>query len=155
MAAKRCQLAGAFRLSVPPLEAFPLFTARGECEWVDGWRPRFVQSDADDTTVGTIFRTDHGELTTWIVTDSQIGECISYARVSATKAGTVSVSLAFVGDTGSEVTVSYDLTALTEAGVAQLADFAAGYPEFLASWEADINTALDRRREPRGSRDGR
>ena len=41
-----------------------------------------------------------------------------------------------------QVTVGYDLTALSEPGAAHLAQFAAGYPQFLAHWEEAISAAL-------------
>ena len=39
------------------------------------------------------------------------------------------------------MTVSYDLTALSEPGAAHLAQFAANYPQFLAHWEHAIARA--------------
>lgn len=40
----------------------------------------------------------------------------------------------------SEVTVTYDLVALSDAGQQHLHTFAAGYPDFLMSWQTAIAT---------------
>lgn len=63
---------------------------------------------------------------------------MSYARVTpGARAGTVTVDVES-NRGGSEVTVTYDLTALHDAAEAELADFAANYPAFLRSWEDKI-----------------
>ncbi|NMO56953.1 SRPBCC family protein [Actinoplanes sp. TBRC 11911] len=128
-------LVGKLHVSLPPQEAFRLFTARGERDWVDGWAPAFPDEVADDATIGTVFETDaHGHHATWIVVDSEENRRIRYARVvTGRDAGTVAVELKPDGD-GSEVTVTYQLTALTEAGGDYLATFAENYPAFIDSW---------------------
>ncbi|MCY1141723.1 SRPBCC family protein [Actinoplanes sp. Pm04-4] len=130
---------GAFRLPMPPEQAFPLFTARGERSWVAGWEPRFPAGDVDDTEPGTVFVTGAGEqVTTWVVVDRVAGETIRYARVvPGVTAGTVRVDVRPSG-AGSEVTVTYDLTALTPEAEPALRDFFAGYAHFLESWREAI-----------------
>ena len=115
----RRRLTGRLRVAAPPDEAFRLFTARGEQEWVPGWRPQFPAPVDDDTAPGTVFQTDlHGRATTWTVVDSVPGRSIRYARVTAgLDAGTVTVALSRAGR-GSEVTFTYDITALTDGGAA-------------------------------------
>ena len=61
-------------------------------------------------------------------------------------AGTVTVTLDDVNGQ-SEVTVTYELTTLTDAANAHLDAFAAQYPAFLQSWEQDIAASLSQRRE--------
>jgi hypothetical protein len=158
-------LVGSLRVALPPAEAFRLFTATGEREWVEGWEPAFpdpavagtavgtaVGTAADtagdtagDTAVGTVFETDSaGHHATWIVIDHDGDRRIRYARVvTGRDAGTVEVRLAPDGD-GTEVTVTYQLTALTPAGARWLDAFAAGYPAFLRSWEEAL-AALPKR----------
>jgi hypothetical protein len=135
-------LTGRLRVAGPPARAFRLFTARGEEDWVPGWRPRFPVPTPDDTAPGTVFETTaHGRTTTWIVVDREPGRLIRYARVvPGVTAGTVTVELAGAGrDT--EVTVTYELTALSDAGEAEVREFAAGYGDFLRSWETAIAAA--------------
>jgi hypothetical protein len=64
------------------------------------------------------------------------GRSISYARITpGERAGTVHVALRPGDDGGSAVTVTYALTALTEAAAADLDEFAAGYAGYLREWE--------------------
>jgi hypothetical protein len=138
-------LVGTLRVALPPDRAFRLFTARGEADWVPGWKPRFPAPADDDTAPGTVFETTaDGQTTTWVVVDRAWGRHIRYARVMRdVYAGTVTVTLDGAGE-HSEVTVAYHLTALSEAGRDRLDEFAAGYPAFLRSWEAAIAEALPR-----------
>ena len=136
-------LAGSLRVPLPVAEAFRLFTARGERDWVDGWEPVFPTPVADDAAVGTVFQTDHGgQQATWIVVDRDGDQRIRYARVAVGRdAGTVEVRLAAAGS-HTEVTVTYELTALPPYGEDWLRDFAAHYPAMMRSWEAAIATFL-------------
>lgn len=138
------KLTGQLGVARPPAEAFVLFTARGEQGWVPGWQPRFPAPTDDDTAPGTVFQTGaHGRTTTWVVVERTPGRRIRYARVApGDTAGTVTVDLAD-GDTGhSEVTVTYELTALTPSAMEPLRGFAARYPQLLRDWEAAIAAAV-------------
>lgn len=130
---------GSFRVALPVSEAFRLFTARGERDWVDGWEPVFPTPVDDDAEVGTVFQTDHGgQSATWIVVDRDGDRRIRYARVAAGRdAGTVEVRLAPAGP-HTEVTVTYQLTALPPKGDAWLRDFAAHYPDMMRAWETAV-----------------
>jgi hypothetical protein len=139
-------LAGTFAVALPPEEAFRLFTPRGEQDWAEGWLPRFPTGATDDTAPGTVFETDaDGTTTTWMVLDREWGRRISYARVTPTvRAGTVTVVVD--GANGhSDVRVTYELTALTDAAEPELREFAAGHPAFLRSWQDAIAAVLRRR----------
>ncbi len=76
-----------------------------------------------------------------MVVDSTPGQHIRYARITPdTDAGTVTVALD--GANGhSEVTVTYELTALTDAAKGHLSEFAERYPAFLQSWQDAIATS--------------
>jgi hypothetical protein len=140
------RLSGDLHVGLPPAEAFPLFTARGEERWVEGWAPRFPGPVEDDTAPGVVWETRQGdEHTIWLVLDSDRGRRVSYARVTPhDRAGTVTVELAEAADGGSDVTVTYVLTALTDEADASLSTFAAGYTEFLTGWATAIDTHLSR-----------
>jgi hypothetical protein len=139
------ELTGRLHVALPPAEAFTLFTARGEQRWVEGWEPRFPGPVADDTAPGVVWETGHGgEHTIWLVLDSEPGRRVSYARVTPhDRAGTVTVVLDEAADGGSDVTVSYRLTAFTDAADEALAGFAAGYDEFLCGWATAIARHLE------------
>ena len=141
----RVRCSGTVRLPSGLAEPLTLFTPEGERAWAAGWDPSYPSpasapaGDGDGSEPGTVFQTRHGAHPgTWIVASREPGRSIRYTRVVAEQdAGTVTVTL--VSDT--QVTVSYDLTALTEPGAAHLAQFAAGYPQFLAHWEQAIARA--------------
>lgn len=140
------RLTGAFTLNLVPEKAFHLFTPRGERAWAAGWEPLFPVPTEDDSAPGTVFETNaHGVRTTWVVVDSVPPGRIRYAQLRPDeRAGTVEVELA-ERDGGTEVTVTYHLTPLTDAAAPELEHFAAGYPAFLAGWPAAIATQMDSR----------
>ena len=137
------RLTGRIQVALPPGEAFRLFTPRGEEEWVHGWQPRFPAQATDDTEPGTVFETSaHGQHTIWVVMDRQPGKRISYARVTpGDQAGTVTVTISPAGH-HSEVEVTYQLTALTDAARGKLSEFADGYHAYLQSWQDAITAWL-------------
>ena len=136
-------LEGSLSVRLPISEAFRLFTAEGERDWVDGWEPVFPTPVADDAAVGTVFQTDHGgQPVTWVIVDRDGDRRIRYARVAAGRdAGTVEVRLAPAG-AHTEVTVAYRLTALTPESGEWLRQFAARYPDLMRSWESAIAKSL-------------
>lgn len=133
-------LTGTLHVALPPADAFVLFTPRGEIAWAPGWEPRFAGPTDDDAAPGTVFETDaHGSPTIWVVLHRDAGRSISYARVTpGERAGTVHVALRPGDGGGSDVTVTYAMTALTDAAAAELDRFAAGFAGYLRSWEEAI-----------------
>jgi len=129
-------------VQLPPGIATPLdlFTPEGERAWAAGWDPSYPAPADADCEPGTVFLTSHGPHPgTWIMADREAGRSVRYARViEGQDAGTVTVTL----DTDTQVTVSYDLTALSEPAAEHLAQFAAGYQQFLAHWAEAIAAAV-------------
>jgi hypothetical protein len=77
-----------------------------------------------------------------VVVDRTAGRHILYARVIPhDNAGTVTVTLDDGGGP-SDVSVTYELTALTDAANHHLHEFAARYPAFLQSWQDAIAASL-------------
>ncbi|KOU65074.1 hypothetical protein ADK96_19230 [Streptomyces sp. IGB124] len=128
-------MSAALTVPLPPEEAFRLFTARGERDWVPGWEPVFPVEAPDDTAPGTVWLTStEEEETTWLVASLDFPRSVSYARITpGVRAGTVTVALAAT-DSGSAVTVTYDMTPLTPAAAEALDVFAADYPSVIRSW---------------------
>ena len=145
MTGARQRFSGRIQVGLPPAEAFRLFTPRGEQEWAQGWQPRFPAASLDDTEPGTVFETAaHGQDTVWLVMDREPGERISYARVTpGHQAGTVTVIIIAAGDR-SEVEVTYELTALSDAAGEELRGFGASYQAYLRSWQEAIAALLNR-----------
>jgi hypothetical protein len=132
----RVRLTGELRVPLPPDDAFRLFTPLGERDWVAGWDPVFPAPVEDDAAPGAVFTTAaDGHSGTWVVVDRDGCRGVRYARVVAGRdAGTVTVQLA-AAEGHTRVRVTYELTALSEAGDRWLRRFADGYPGFLQSWE--------------------
>lgn len=135
---------GKLRVDAAPDHVFPLFTAPGETFWVDDWDPE-VLSGGDGRARGSVFVTRvGGEAAYWVVVDYDANaRHARYARIApATRAGTVEVTVHSDGAGGSEVEVSYELTALTAKGDEELASFdAQAYNRMLAGWERMIRNA--------------
>jgi hypothetical protein len=146
MTGSRVRLTGSIRVELPPEEAFGLFTPNGERAWAHGWAPEFPSPPDDDSEPGTAFTTRHGgQDTIWTVAGREPGRSIRYvSTIPGRRTGLITVTCA-EADGGTEVTVSYDLTALDPSARADLRRFADGYPGFLAHWEralADLTKAI-------------
>ena len=135
---------GTLRVDAPPAHAFQLFTAPGERLWVDGWDP-VVLSGGDGRSKGSVFVTDAGgDKAYWVVVDYD-DEALHarYARIAPeTRAGTVEVFARDDGAGATEVEVTYELTALADAGNEQLAEFdGTAFDRMLRDWERMISDA--------------
>lgn len=137
----RVQRTGSLRLPVAPERAFTFFTPEGERAWAPGWEPEYLHPEDGTLAPGLLFRTTAGgEPTFWAVLTMVDGEAISYARiVPNSRAGVVTVECDDAPGGGTLVTVSYDLTATSEAGKRALGLFTeAAYAEMLREWEIAI-----------------
>jgi hypothetical protein len=128
---------------LPADEAMPLFTARGERRWVEGWDPEFPAGEPSEEGEGTVFvTTAHDRSTYWVVAASD-ADRVRYARTTpGLTAGTVEVRRRGSDARSTQIDVTYDLSALTAQGAAELDVFAAGYEQDIGAWETAIETAL-------------
>jgi hypothetical protein len=128
---------------LPADEAMQLFTARGERAWVEGWDPEFPAGEPTEEVEGTVFvTTAHGRSTYWVVA-ARARRCVRYARTTpGFFAGTVEVRERSSDSRSTLVDVTYDLSALTPQGAAELDDFAAGHEQEISAWALAIETAL-------------
>ena len=135
---------GTLRVDAPPEHAFQLFTAPGEKLWIEGWDP-VVPSGGDGRAKGAVFiTTAAGEKAYWVVADYD-DEALHarYSRIApGTHAGTVEVFARDDGSGSTEVTVTFELTALTSEGSKWLADFdSVAFRQKLVDWERMIREA--------------
>lgn len=139
---RRC-LSGRLYVPLPPAQAFRLFTPLGERDWAPGWEPRFPAPTPDDSAPGTVFVTETpGLVRTWVVVEREHHRRIGYTNVApGDRASHITVELTPVF-AGSEVTVTYDVTALSEAGAHVVAHFAEGFAPYLDSWQRQIDAYL-------------
>jgi hypothetical protein len=138
---------GSFHLEAPRSRVFPLFTARGERDWAPGWNPEML-SGAEER--GSAFRTqhEHGQETIWVVTEYRPQEGrVSYARAAlGSNIGLVDVVCTESADGGTDVSVRYTLTALSESGGVFVGKFldAGHYSQMIEQWRAATAGALAR-----------
>jgi Polyketide cyclase / dehydrase and lipid transport len=133
-----------FHLDAPLARVFPLFTANGEREWAPGWEPRIL-SGAEERGSAFITTAHNGGLVTWIVTDYRPAQGrVSYARlVQESNIGLVDVSCTEASG-GTDVSVRYTLTAVSEAGESFVAQFLNDehYTRMIDEWQAATRKAL-------------
>jgi hypothetical protein len=136
-------LAGSFRLGMPPDEALPLFTPEGERGWVPGWDPSYPAGHPVEPSPGTVFTTQSETTTTTWVVVRRTPRTMAYARVAAGRtAGLVTVTCEpTMKEAETEVHVRYQLTALTEAGTKDVRELEQDYASFLAGWQRAIRDA--------------
>ena len=138
---------GQVAVPVPLDHALELFTPLGERCWVPGWDPSFHYPADGAARAGAVFSTrgEDGRETLWVIVDWQPEHHrIRYSRVTpGRRAGTVEVVCA-AGRTGASVAfVTYELTALSEEGEAELAAWTADwYAGYLREWEGAIAASL-------------
>jgi hypothetical protein len=136
-------------VALPADEAMPLFSARGERRWVEGWDPAFPAGEPSDEGEGTVFvTTANGRTTYWVVAVKDTAG-VRYARTTpGFAAGTVDVRVRRSDARSTQVEVTYDLSALTPEGASDLDVFATRYEQDIAGWEVAIDAALAKESGP-------
>jgi len=135
----------------PVEEAFPLFTPKGEEDWVPGWKPDYFAPESGETRKDMLFATGAGaERTWWTCLDWEPeAHRVRYLRLTPdSRAAFVEVTCRARDARTTEVTVSYDVQALGEAGeryIAGMTDEA--FAGMIGAWSALIGE-MDRGRNP-------
>jgi Polyketide cyclase / dehydrase and lipid transport len=134
-----------FHLNAPLAKVFPLFTAQGERAWAPGWEPRML-SGAEERGSAFITTAHNGSTVTWIVIDYQPAQGrASYARlVQDSNIGIVDVACTEVASGGTDISVRYTLTAVSEAGESFVAQFLADqhYTTMIEEWRVATSKSL-------------
>lgn len=136
---------GSFHLDAPRSQVFPLFTAEGERGWAPGWNPEILSGAVER---GSAFRTKHddGQETVWVVTEYKPQEGrVSYARAAlGSNIGLVDVVCTDSAAGGTDVSVRYTLTALSESGHSFVSHFlvAGHYSQMIEQWRTATILAL-------------
>lgn len=134
-----------FHLPMPPAQALPYLTPEGERAWVAGWDPVPLHAPGGSLSVaGAVFTTAaDGEATLWLTLRVDFATGVAeYVRITpGNRLGTVHVRCLPEGD-GTRVEVDYRLTALSEAGAAQLATVTPeAFARTIAGWKTKIEAA--------------
>ena len=130
-----------------PLErVFPLFTPRGEIDWVPDWSPQFLYPADGVPVEGMVFRTGAGEeVTLWACADWQpAAHRVRYARVTpASRFGFVEVTCGALDPARTQASVAYAFTALSEVGEAYLESLTAeAFVSMIEGWRESIDAFL-------------
>lgn len=135
-------------LPLPVQHCQMLFTPAGEELWVEGWKPTYHHPTDGSTQRGMIFSTGAGEeLTFWSLVDFERGPNRYFARymrvTPALRSGFVEVECSAASAGSTRVQVSYEMTALTEAGQASLRAYAPeNFPRMIEEWRSLIEAKL-------------
>lgn len=136
-----------FHLAAPRARVFPLFTPLGERSWAPGWDPVMLSGECER---GTAFctRSQDGRETTWVVVEYQPDEGrASYARLAhGSNIGLVDVICTDSAQGGTDVSVRYTLTGVSEQGRAFVAGFLEEehYTRMIEGWRSATESALAR-----------
>ncbi len=134
-----------FHLNAPLARVFPLFTAQGERAWAPGWEPRIL-SGSEERGSAFVTNAHNGGTITWIVTDYRPTDGrVSYARlVQDSNIGMVDVTCTEPARGGTDISVRYTLTAVSEAGESFVAQFLADqhYTTMIEEWRVATSKAL-------------
>jgi len=134
------------KLQASPGEVFPLLCPVRETEWVDGWDPLVVYSRCGLAEPDCVFLTGNEEPdSVWVVTnrDSDNFEMEIIKVTPWTTVAKITISLRQNEQSGTDATVTYTYTALSEAGKEFVNNYTESYyTEFMRYWEAKINDYL-------------
>jgi len=142
------QCTHAFVLDQSAATAIEWFTALGERDWAPGWEPELLSGHEARGSVFATTATD-GTRTHWIVAafDRRAGHA-SYARLAhGSHMGLVDVHCRALGPARTEVSVTYTLTPLSQAGERLVAEMLepSRYRAFIDGWKSAIDAAGSRR----------
>ena len=134
-----------FTLELPRSRAFEFFTPEGERAWAPGWEPCYLHPADGRAAEGMVFTTSATEETVWMMLRyAPAAGRVEYLRLTpGSRLGVVRVECTSLSPTRTQVSVSYELTALTEAGNAAIRALDdSAFANFIAGWPEAINRAL-------------
>jgi hypothetical protein len=138
------------KLQAGPEEVFPLLCPVRERDWVDGWDPLVVYSRSGLAEPDCVFLTGDDEPeSVWIITrrDSDKFELEILKVTPWTTIARINIGLRQNEASGTDATVTYTYTALSETGEDFLRHYTESYyADFMRYWETAINNYLSSKR---------
>ena len=136
------------QLNAPPSEIVPLFTAKGECLWIVGWSPEYIYPASGDPQTGMIWKTKNHDQTDaiWVTANyDTVQNAVTYIKYTPDMHITrIDIQCDPVEDAQTLAQITYTLTALGEAGQADIIKFTEDhYTHWIASWEKALNYYLE------------
>ncbi len=134
------------KIQAPPGEVFPLLCPVRETEWVKGWDPIVVYSQSGVAEPDCIFLTgDEEPESVWVITNRDSDQFkLEIIKVTPwTTVAKINISLQQNEEAGTDATVTYTYTALSEAGEDFVNHYTEEYyVEFMRYWEGAISEYL-------------
>ena len=126
---------------LPVAEAFPLFSAEGERQWVAGWDPRYVSPTAPHAREGLVFQTTKPVGTaTWVQTrhEPATGVTSFVYVVPDHHTAMVDVRVTPDGEGQSRASVRYRMTSLSADADDFVGAFGEAFEDFMVDWAEAI-----------------
>ena len=146
--AQRVTRTATLTLPAPPERVFPLFGPIREAEWAEGWQLNMIYSVSPlGEEVGAVFITQHpGEPDTiWLIMKFDAAAfIIEYARVTpGLRIARVMIQCSAAGEGETNAVVTYQFTALSEAGNAFIQGYSEEqYQHMMDEWRAAVSHTL-------------
>ena len=133
-------------LDAPPAVVFRLLCPVAEGKWVPGWKTEAVYSFSGLVEKGCVFLTPNEKHSSiWIVTKHDLATFkLEMFKVTPMQTvGKLNIALQAEGTTSTRAFISYEFTAIGEAGVTFLKEFTSEwYENFMQEWEDAMNHYL-------------
>jgi hypothetical protein len=133
------------KLDAEPSKIFPLLCPVREADWIDGWDPIVVYSEAGIAEPDCIFLTEGSPCNAvWYITRHEPGNCfVEMIKITPNvTACKLTIRLRPAGGK-SEATITYAHTSIGQEGDAFIASFTEEYyRQFMLDWETRINHYL-------------
>ena len=139
------------RLAAPAEQVFPLFEPRGISSWATRWKLEVLYPSSGPAGKGAVALTrneHHAEATVWVVADHDAeARRIRYINViPAVEAWEMEIHCADDGEGGTQATVTYRVTALSQQANEWVQDFFDNrFVVSINGWADRINTYLNER----------
>jgi hypothetical protein len=134
------------RVQAPIDQCQRFFTPAGEELWVEGWRPTYLIPSDGRTEAGMVFTSGEGETyTIWTLLDFDTeAHYARYSRVTpATRTGLVEVHCKASADGGTDVAVTYTMTAVNQGGLSSLEAYRGqAFVNMIEDWKQKIDAML-------------
>ena len=133
---------GVVAMALPAAQAFLLFNAEGERQWVAGWNPNYVHPVESGVGEGVVFQTDKRDVgtATWVQTrhEPATGVASFVCVVPDHHVAVVDVGVTPDGEGRSRASVRYRMTSLSSDADDFVRAFGEAFEDFMAHWAEAI-----------------
>jgi hypothetical protein len=145
--AKRVFQQTSIHLMADPKNVFPLFSAVGEREWVEGWNPELIYPQSGEVEIDAIFLTQHEteKPVVWVTVDYKPEEFeVRYLRVLVNDhVADIRIQCTKTEYQTTLASISYTFTGLSTSGNDSISIFTEEYfQQWIGQWETNLNNYL-------------